>query len=120
MQVVQQDGLIIAAARCNDGFPAHGNFKSLLFGASSPQALLNTITAPGFSRYDQWEAQLLALIAVRATVALKSELPPDEVRRAHLEPITDIDARIVAELARRGDVPIAILPEGPLTIPYLQ
>ena len=119
MQVVEQDGLIIAAARCNDGFPSHGNFKSLLLGSPSPRALLDKITAPGFSLYDQWEAQLLAIVALRASVALKSELAPDEVRRAHLEPIDDITSRIAAELDRRGDVPIAILPEGPLTIPYL-
>ncbi len=119
MQVVEQDGLIIAASRCNDGFPAHGNFKSLLFDAASPRALLDTITAPGFSVYDQWEAQLLAIIALKARVALKSELSPDDVRRAHMEPTEDISARIRAELDRRGDVPIAILPEGPMTIPYV-
>jgi nickel-dependent lactate racemase len=120
MQVVEQDGLIIAAARCNDGFPAHGNFKTLLHQAPSPRALLDTINAPGFSLYDQWEAQLLAIVALRAQVALKSELAPDDVRRAHLEPIEDVGARLQAELAVRGDVPIAILPEGPMTIPYLQ
>ena len=120
MQVVQQDGLIIAASRCNDGFPAHGNFKQLLFDAPSPRALLDRITAPGFSLYDQWEAQLLAIIALKARVALKSDLAPDDVRRAHLEPIEDISGRLRQELDRRGDVPIAILPEGPMTIPYVQ
>jgi lactate racemase len=119
MQVVEEDGLIVAASRCNDGFPSHGNFKRLLFDSPSPRALLDTITAPGFSVYDQWEAQLLAIIALRARVALKSDLDPAEVRRAHLEPIEDIGARVSEELARRGDVPIAVLPEGPMTIPYL-
>ncbi len=118
-QVVEQDGLIVAASRCDDGFPGHGNFKRLLFEHGSPQALLDAITAPGFSVYDQWEAQLLAIIALRARVALKSELDPGEVRRAHLEPVEDIAARVRSELDRRGDVPIAVLPEGPMTIPYL-
>ena len=58
-QIVSPGGLIVAAARCNDGFPAHGNFRQLLFGSSSPRELLDTILAPGFSVYDQWEAQLL-------------------------------------------------------------
>jgi hypothetical protein len=70
--------------------------------------------------YDQWEAQLLALICLKARVGLYSELPADDVRRAHLEPITDIAARIAEELKRIGpDAPIAVLPEGPMTIPYL-
>jgi lactate racemase len=118
-QVVEQDGLILAASRCNDGFPGHGNFKRLLFEYGSPRALLDAIMAPGFSVYDQWEAQLLAIIALRARVGLKSELDPGEVRKAHLEPVEDIGARIQAELERRGDVPIAVLPEGPMTIPYI-
>jgi hypothetical protein len=112
--------LILTAARCNDGFPSHGNFRKLLFQHDSPRALLDTITAPGFSLYDQWEAQLLALIALKARVGLHSELDPDEVRRAHLEAVPDLEARLRQELGRRGDVPIAVLPEGPMTIPYLE
>lgn len=119
-QVVEQDGLIIAASRCNDGFPHHGNFRKLLFDHDSPRALLDAITTPGFSLYDQWEAQLLAIIALKARVGLYSDLDPTEVQRAHLEPVADVSARLRDEIARRGpDVPIAILPEGPMTIPYL-
>jgi nickel-dependent lactate racemase len=119
-QIVEQDGLIVAASKCNDGFPSHGNFKKLLFDHDTPQAILDTILAPGFSMYDQWEAQLLAMIRLKARVALHSDIAADEVRRAHLEPVTDIAALIAAELNRIGrDAPVAVLPEGPMTIPYL-
>jgi nickel-dependent lactate racemase len=119
-QIVEQDGFILQASRCNDGFPHHGNFRKLLFDHATPRALLDTITAPGFSMYDQWEAQLLAIIALKARVGLYSDLDPDEVRRAHLEAVSDVNARLREEIARRGkDVPIAVLPEGPMTIPYL-
>jgi len=120
-QVVAEDGYIATAARCNDGFPAHGNFKRLLFEHDSPRALLDTIVAPGFSVYDQWEAQLLAGVLLKARVGLFSELPPDDVRRAHLEPIADLSETLDAELHRVGrDAPIAVLPEGPMTIPYIR
>jgi lactate racemase len=119
-QVVAPGGFILAASRCNDGFPEHGNFKRLLFQHPTPQALLDTIMQPGFSLYDQWEAQLLALVLLKADVGLYSELGADDVRRAHLEPVNDIADRLRAELGRRGpDTPIAVLPEGPQTIPYL-
>jgi nickel-dependent lactate racemase len=119
-QVVAQGGYIAAASRCNDGFPAHGNFKKLLFDHPSPRALLDTIEAPGFSMYDQWEAQLLALIRLKARVGLFSELPDEEVRRAHLEPVADVAQAVRDELSRVGpDAPVAVLPEGPMTIPYL-
>jgi nickel-dependent lactate racemase len=119
-QVVAEDGYIATAARCNDGFPEHGNFRRLLFEHASPRALLDTIVSPGFSVYDQWEAQLLAGVLLKARVGLFSELPPDEVRRAHLEPIADLAETLDAELRRVGkDAPIAVLPEGPMTIPYI-
>lgn len=118
-QIVEPGGFILAAARCNDGFPAHGNFRRLMIESPGPQAILDMINAPGFSVFDQWEAQLLALIQVKARLALFSELPADDVRAAHLEPVADIGERLREELARRGDVPVAVLPEGPMTIPYL-
>ena len=120
-QIVEPGGLILAAARCNDGFPAHGNFRGLMTGHPDARAVLDAIMAPGFSLYDQWEAQMLAQILLKAPVALFSELDPDEVRAAHLEPVADIGRRLAAELDRRGaDTPVAVLPEGPMTIPYLR
>ena len=119
-QIVSNGGYIAAAARCNDGFPAHGNFRRLLVEHESPPALLETITRPGFLMYDQWEAQILANIQLKARVGLLSEIPDDEVRAAHLEPVHDIAAAVQAELDRLGDdAPVAVLPEGPMTIPYL-
>ncbi len=119
-QIVEPGGLILAAARCNDGFPAHGNFKRLMTGRPDARAVLDTIVAPGFSLYDQWEAQILAQILLKARVALFSELDPDEVSAAHLEPVADIGRRLAAELDRRGAATsVAVLPEGPMTIPYL-
>ena len=39
-------------------------------------------------------------------------------RSAHLEPVADITAAISDELMSIGrDVPVAVLPEGPMTVP---
>jgi nickel-dependent lactate racemase len=120
-QIVSDGGLIISVARCNDGFPAHGNFRDMLLEHDSPEAMLETIYAPGFSKYDQWQVQLFAHILQKARVALHSEIDPDAVRDVHLEPVDDIAARIGEELENIGaDAPIAVLPEGPMTVPYLE
>ncbi len=119
-QIVAPGGLILTAARCNDGFPDHGNFKSLLFAHESPRSLLDAINGFPEPVHDQWEAQLLAIIRLKARGGLHSELPAADVRRAHLEPVPDLAAAVAAELDRIGrDAPIAVLPEGPMTIPYL-
>lgn len=120
-QIVRDGGYILTAARCNDGFPAHGNFKKLLVEHRTPQAILDTVLTPGFSMFDQWEAQMLAMILVRARAGLYSEIPADELRRAHVEPVADVGARLAEELQHAGrDAPVAVLPEGPMTIPYLR
>ena len=119
-QIVSDGGLIIAVSECADGFPAHGNFARLLFDHKSPQAILETILKPGFSMYDQWEAQLLAMIQVRAKVALFSALPAGEVRRAHMDYVENLDEYLMAVMRRLGaDTPVAVLPDGPLTIPEI-
>jgi nickel-dependent lactate racemase len=119
-QIVAEGGLVVMAARCQDGFPAHGNFRTLVQSHTSPRALLETILQEGFAMFDQWQAQLFALALLKSRIAIYSELPALEVARAHLEPITDIAACVVDELARIGqDARIAVLPEGPMTIPYL-
>jgi nickel-dependent lactate racemase len=120
-QIVREGGFILTAARCNDGFPAHGNFRRLLFEHDSPRAILDTVLAPGFLLHDQWEAQMLAMILLKARTGLYSQMPAEEVRRAHVEPVEDPSRRLAEELGRVGrDAPVAVLPEGPMTIPYLE
>ena len=119
-EVVADGGEILVAARCNDGFPAHGNFTRLLNEHDSPEALLDTILAPGFHMLDQWQAQKLAIVQRKSNVAVFSELPAEELRRANLRPVEDLQAEINAAVKRAGaNAPIAVLPEGPMTIPYL-
>jgi nickel-dependent lactate racemase len=120
-QIVSDGGFVLTAARCNDGFPDHGNFRKLLVEHENPQAILDTVLTPGFSLFDQWEAQMLAMILVRARVGLYSEIPAADLGRAHVEPIADVSARLAEELRAVGrEAPVAVLPEGPMTIPYLR
>ena len=61
-----------------------------------------------------------ALIQRKARVLLHSSLPEAAVCAAHLSPCPDISAEISAQLAAaRNGFRIAVLPQGPLTIPYL-
>src|SRR5215210_8543734 len=120
-QIVSDGGLFVSASRCHDGFPDHGNFRRMLLEHSSPQEMLETIYSPGFSKFDQWQVQLFALILQRARVGLYSEIPAADVRSVHLQPIGDIAVAISEELERNGaDAPVAVLPEGPMTVPYLE
>jgi lactate racemase len=119
-QIVEDGGLIIVAARCNDGFPVHGNFQRFLFDYDGPQAFLDALFSPGFAQQDQWQNQLLALIQLRARIAVFSELEPADLIKAHMQPIYDLNdfvAGVAAGLPENAR--IAVLPEGPMTIPWL-
>ena len=119
-QIVEEGGLIIVASECRDGFPEHGNYRKLLFEYNSPDALLKAIHEPGFSVFDQWQVQLQALICQKARVGVKSLIDSESLRRAHLMPVESINEALQTELNRIGrDAPVAVLPEGPVTVPYL-
>jgi nickel-dependent lactate racemase len=120
-RVVRQGGSIIVAAECWDGIPEHGEYANLLREAESPQALLARITSPGFSCHDQWEAQLQALIQLRADVYVYSDgLSDEQIREALLTPCRRIEDTLAELLDRYGpDATICVLPEGPQTVPYV-
>lgn len=119
-QIVREGGAIVAASECADGLPAHGNFRRILHMRRSPGELLDLITSEGFLMYDQWEVQAQALVQKRAHVYLKSVLPPAEVTGAHLTPIDDVSAQVEALVARNPRARVAVLPQGPFTIPYVE
>jgi nickel-dependent lactate racemase len=120
-RIVRPGGAIIAVAECSDGLPDHGNFKDLLQLRPTAHELLELIETPGFERYDQWQAQSQALIQRKADVYLYSSLDPQTVRRAMLTPTSDIEATLALLLERYGAAAqVAVLPEGPQTVPYVQ
>ena len=78
------------------------------------------LSTPGFVRPEQWQAQIQALIQRRANVLVYSSLTDDTVRSAHFAPCHDIGAAVRDRLQQLGpEARVAVLPQGPLTIPYL-
>ena len=120
-KIVKQGGTIICAAECRDGIPNHGAYGEILASRSSPPELLDMITTYGYSRPDQWQVQIQALVQLKATVLVKAEcLSDDQIRAAHFQPITDVSAAVGNALSDAGDrATLCVLPNGPQTIPYL-
>ncbi len=119
-RIIRDGGTLVLAAECREGVPAGSPLDKLLREAATPEEILAMLATPGFVRPEQWQAQIQALIQRRARVLVRSSLPDDVLRAAHLEPCPDIAALVRDELARRGpSARVAVLPQGPLTIPYL-
>lgn len=119
-RIVQQGGTIILACECCEGVPAGSPLDKLLRSASSPEEILSMLATPGFVRSEQWQAQIQSLIQRRARVLVYSSLPEEIIRTAHLDPCKDISSAVAEELSAHGsEARVAVLPQGPLTIPYL-
>lgn len=119
-RIVQERGTIILACECSQGVPAGSPLDKLLRSAGSPEEILTMLASPGFVRPEQWQAQIQALIQRRAEVLVHSALPDEVIRAAHMTPCRDIALAVSDRLAARGpEARVAVLPQGPLTIPYL-
>jgi len=119
--IVKKGGTIICAAECSEGMPEHGNFVKILQMHNSPKELLNMINEPSFQMFDQWEAQRLAMIQEWADVYLYSLLPEGSTKIANLTSTRDIEQTLKDLRSKYGEeMSIAVLPLGPLTIPYVE
>ncbi|HBV88942.1 MAG TPA: nickel-dependent lactate racemase [Desulfosporosinus sp.] len=119
--IVKQGGTIICAAECSEGMPEHGNFVQILQMRNSPKELLEMINEPTFQMFDQWEAQRLAMIQEWADVYLYSLLPEESTKIANLTPTNNIEQTLKDLVSKYGEeMSIAVLPLGPLTIPYVE
>ncbi len=119
-RIVQERGLIILACECREGVPSGSPMDQFLRSATSPEEILTLLTTPGFVRPEQWQAQIQALIQRRAEVLIHSSLPGAAIRACHLKPCEDIGAAVKERLEILGtQARVAVLPQGPLTIPYL-
>ncbi|MDD5261945.1 MAG: nickel-dependent lactate racemase [Methylacidiphilales bacterium] len=118
-RIVKEGGSIIMAAECREGIPASSPFYKLLRQAGRPERVLELIAESTFP--EQWQSQIQALIQRHAKVYLYSSLDPEEVKLAHLVPCPDIAGLVLEQIAKLGpSARIAVLPQGPLTIPYLR
>ena len=119
-QIVKQGGDIIIAAECWDGLPAHGEYAHLLQEAESAEDLLQTIMTPGFRCHDQWQVQIQAQIQRKARVHVYAGgLRDDELRQALVIPCHSVEQTLAELLHAKPDARVAILPEGPQTVPYI-
>ncbi|MBN1266936.1 MAG: nickel-dependent lactate racemase [Anaerolineales bacterium] len=121
-RVVKPGGVILVAAECRDGIPDHGLYADMLRGAKKPAELMEQMRTLLNPLRDQWQVQLQLQVQMKADVGVYSDgLTPRQVRECLLWPVSDLEAELerLAEKAGPG-ARLCVLPQGPLTIPYLE
>ena len=119
-RIVRKGGTIIIASECSDGVPNGSPYERLLKHSDSFEALFRYITDPTREEPEQWQVIVQMVIQRRAEVLVYSGLPDEKVLAAKLRPCHDIEQGVRERLESAGErARVAVLPQGPLTIPYL-
>jgi nickel-dependent lactate racemase len=120
-EVARPGGAIIVAADCWDGIPDHGKYGQLLQSADSTAALLARTRSPGFAMQDMWQAHIHALLCQEYEIHFYSEnLSDEQISGSFMVPSRNVTQTVSGLFEKKGrELSICVLPEGPLTIPYV-
>lgn len=120
-RIVEAGGTIIMASECSDGIPAHGNFAEIMQKGDSAEDILAWIFRQKETVLDQWQAQVLAEILKRTEVAVFSSLDRQSIEACKMIFVDDLQSEVEKRIAAVGKgARVAVLPDGPLTIPYVK
>ena len=119
-RILAPGGAIFMASECCNGLPDHGLFGSMLRRHDTIAGVEAELRGRKETCLDQWQVQVLLQVLSRGQVKLHSTLDDATVRACGLTPIADFAESIESHLRALGpDTPVAVLPDGPLTIPYI-
>lgn len=111
----REGGIIIIAARCNDGHGGHAFFQTFA-EESNTQKILDGILSRNASETipDQWQSQIFCQILLKHTVILVSDAPRDMVEAMHLVYSHNMeDAMITAKNILKKEHPsVTVIPDG--------
>ena len=121
-KILKEDGVILCASECRDGFPDHGKYKDLLRNGTSAKEILESIISNDKVIQDQWQVQIQAQILLKSQVYLYTDyLDDQDVLTAGFNPVQDINTTIKEIVYNLGESPkICVLPEGPQTIAFVK
>ncbi|HOU02271.1 MAG TPA: nickel-dependent lactate racemase [Bacteroidales bacterium] len=120
-EIIREGGTIIMAAECWDGIPSGSDYETILRSVGSVDALMQFIVKNEDHLKDTWQIFFQAMVQKKAEVYMFSDkLSHDQIKLALLNPVEDI-AGLTDELVKKkgSRAMICVLPEGPLTMPYL-
>lgn len=117
-RIVEDGGVILIASRCNLGLPAEGDFAAILSDPRANAELHSAIQSSPATRHDQWQVQTLLQCLEKATVILYSELSEAERKLTRTGHCDDIEKALLCLASEsQASLHVAVLPQGPLSVP---
>ncbi len=120
-RIAEPGGTVLVASECSDGLPDHGNFGALMHAGRTADDILQNIMDLPEEILDQWEAQIYAYFMQKYDIQLYCAMDLAEVQACKLRPVPDLQAAVEAAIRKLGGRPqVAVVPDGPMTIPYVK
>jgi nickel-dependent lactate racemase len=120
LPIVKQGGTIVLAAGLSAGIGSP-EFERLIAENPDLQLFKQRILGKDYFVMDQWQLEELAKVRERCRVKVVSDgLPPETLRRCHVQPAATVEQAVSDCLAEYGpDARVAVIPKGPYVLPYL-
>ncbi len=119
--IVNRNGVIIIASECIDGLGGHDEFYNMFLETKNPIKVLEKIKREEPIK-DQWEAQVLARILMKARIIVVSKMKQSIIEDMLMIPASTIDEAIneAIKIINKDKPKVAIAPEGPYIIPEIK
>lgn len=116
---VKKGGVILVPASCEDGF-GHAGYVDWMQNCETPQGIIRDACQSGFAPGDQ-KALILAWILNHARIVMTDcQISAGELASVHLESAPTLQEALDAELKRRPDARVMVIPDALLTLPVLK
>ncbi|NLE09822.1 MAG: nickel-dependent lactate racemase [Dehalococcoidales bacterium] len=116
-RVCRKGGIIIICSACCDG-AGPVSFVELHSMAFSPAEVLDLIS-DDHPVGVQWQNQILARIQVKNDVYVVSDMNGTIIKEMMMSPFSSLDAALEQAFTKLGrDASVAVIPEGPLVMPF--
>ncbi len=118
--LVNRRGVIVIASECIDGLGGHEEFYNLFLEANNPLKVYDRIRQNEPIK-DQWEAQILARILMKASIIVVSKMKQSIIEEMLMKPASTIQEAIseAIKTVKKKNPSIVIVPEGPYIIPEI-
>ena len=102
LPIVKQGGTIIMAASLSEGLGSE-DFQRLMAENQDLKAFKQRILGKDYFVMDQWQLEELAKVVERCRVKVVSDgLPPEMLRRCHVQPAATVEQAVAESLAEYG------------------
>ncbi len=122
MPIAREGGTIVLAASLSEGLGSP-EFQRMIgeswymrrFAGAKDQPPANTC------EMDEWQLLMLSKVLARCKVKVVTDgLPPETLRRCHVEPAGTVEQAVADSLAEYGpQARVAVIPKGPYVLPCL-